>query len=181
MVSGQYQASRKQPVYQTSLRHAFNTGGAPGQPVTVNAGAFPATGDKIPLSAAQSSKVLEFDGANSLLIGNITLDDANDRIILEPGVYEVEVSLTLLAAGTASDFSVALTTAAQAATDVAYASVTGATIAAGEQVPFHTLQHLTVTAIRALELHVAWTSGGATGNIRPGSYIRVKRLGNIDF
>jgi hypothetical protein len=175
---GQFQPFRRHPVYQTSYRHAFSAA----QAVVVNSGAFPATPDKIPLSTAQSVKVLEGDSANSLTVGNIQFDDTNDRILLDPGVYRVEIGLDLLAAGTASDFSVALTTAAQAATDVSYANVTGAVVTAPEQVPFHTVQYITVQpgSSRALELHVAWTTAGATGTIRPGSYMEVRRLGNVD-
>lgn len=182
-MSKQSQLYVKEGVYQTGLRHAFSAGTA----VVVNAGAFPATADKMPLSAAQSSKVLQpgashLTAAQALVMGDISLDDANDRILLQSGVYEVEISLALLAAGTASDFSVALTTAAQAANDVVYANVTGATIAAAEQVPFRTVQYISVPSgtSRALELHVAWTTAAATGTIRPGSFLKVSRLGNVE-
>jgi len=178
MVSGQYQAHRKQPVYQTRLNHVFS---AAVTPTVVAAGSFPSVGSKIALSAAQSAKALDWDGKNSLLVGSITLDDANDRINLDPGVYEVEVSLLLLEAGTDSDFGVALTLAAAAAPDLELDAVLGGVLLTGSTAHFHTKKLLTVTAARVLELHVAWHTAGATGTIRPGSFLSIRRLGNIDF
>jgi len=183
MGSKQAQKYTKEAAYQTALRHAFNAAVTP--TVAAAGGTFPVVGTKIPLSAAQSSKVMQpFQGtltaAQALLIGDISLDDANDRILLEPGQYEVEVSLHLVEAGTDSDFHVALTTAAAAANDVEYENVRGAVTLSASSAPFHTVQHLIVTASRALELHVAWQTAGATGTIRPGSFIKVTRLGNVE-
>lgn len=177
MSSGQYQALRKQPVYRTTFSHIFTSAVA----LVVNASAAPGTPDKIPLSAAQSLKVLEWDGRNSLLIGNITLDDANDRILLEPGVYSVGVSIQVRDTGTASELSIALTTAAQAANDLVLDSILGGTIASGAQASVAFEFPLTVTAARALELHVWARTGAGTLSLRPGSQLVVSRLGNIDF
>ncbi len=173
----QTQKSVSESVYQTALRHAFSAAVAP--TVAAAGGTFPVVGTKIALSAAQSSKVMQPFGLG-LTLGDISLDDANDRILLEPGVYEVEVSLHLVENGTDSDFHVALTTAAAAAVDVEYENVRGAVTLSASSAPFHTVQHLTVTAARALELHVAWQTAGATGTIRPGSFLKVTRLGNVE-
>lgn len=166
-----------EPVYQTALRHAFSAAVTP--IVAAAGGTFPVVGTKIALSAAQSSKVMQ-PGGLAITAGDIALDDANDRILLEPGVYEVEVSLALVEGGTDSDFHVALTTAAAAANDVEYENVRGAVVPTTTSVHFHTVQHITVTAARALELHVAWQTAGATGTIRPGSFLKVTRLGNVE-
>lgn len=167
----------KEPVYQTALRHAFSAAVSP--TVAAAGGTFPVVGTKIPLSAAQSSKAMQPFGLG-LTLGDISLDDANDRILLEPGQYEVEVSLHLVENGTDSDFHVALTNAAAAAVDVEYENVRGAVTLSASSAPFHTVQHLVVTAARALELHVAWQTAGATGTIRPGSFLKVTRLGNVE-
>lgn len=177
MGSKQRQRYSDEAVYETQLRHAFSAAVTP--IVAAAGGTFPVAGTKIALSAAQSSKVMQPYGLG-LTAGDISLDDANDRILLEPGVYEVEISLTLQEAGTDSDFHVALTNAAAAAVDVEYENVMGAVLLTASSGKFHTVQHLTVTAARALELHVAWQTAGATGTIRPGSFLRVKRLGNIE-
>jgi hypothetical protein len=176
MSGKQGQPYTREPVYQVSLRHAFS---AAVSPTVTAAGSFPSTADKIALSAAQSSKIMSPFGLG-LTAGDLSLDDANDRILLEPGVYRVEVGLLLVENGTDSDYHVALTTAAQAATDVSYTNVHGAVMLSASSSHFHTVQYLTVTAARALELHVAWQTVGATGTIRPGSFIEVRRVGNID-
>jgi len=173
----QFQKFVNEPVYRTSLRHAFNAAVTP--TVAAAGGTFPVVGTKIALSAAQSSKVMQ-PGGLGLTAGDVSLDDANDRILLEPGQYEVEVSLHLVENGTDSDFHVALTTAAAAAVDVEYENVRGAVTLSASSAPFHTVQHLVVTAARALELHVAWQTAGATGTIRPGSFLRVTRVGNVE-
>jgi len=177
MSGKQYQPFTKEPVYQVSLRHAFSAAVTP--TVAAAGGTFPVAGTKIALSAAQSSKALSPFGLG-LTSGDLSLDDANDRILLEPGVYRVDVSLLLVENGTDSDYHVALTTAAAAAVDVEYENVHGAVVLTNSSSHFHTVQYLVVTASRALELHVAWQTAGATGTIRPGSYIEVRRMGNID-
>lgn len=164
-------------VYPVTLRHAFSTAVAP---TVVAAGSFPSAGSKIALSTAESQKVMGPIGGTSLTSGDISLDDTNDRILLEPGVYEVEVGLMLTAAGTDSDFGVALTAAAAATPDVEYDDVNGAVVPATESVSFNTKQLITVTAARALELHVAWHTAGQTGTLKKGSFISVKRLGNVE-
>jgi len=163
--------------YQTQLRHAFSAAVAP--TVAAAGGTFPVVGTKIPLSAAQSAKAMQPFGLG-LTGGDVSLDDTNDRILLEPGVYRVEVSLLLVEAGTDSDYHVALTTAAAAAVDVEYENVHGAVLLSASSSHFHTVQYLTVTTARALELHVAWQTAGATGTIRPGSYLEVVRIGNVE-
>lgn len=173
----QSQKFLSEPVYPVCLRHAFSAAVTP--IVAAAGGTFPVVGTKIALSAAQSSKAMSPSGLG-LTAGDISLDDANDRILLEPGQYRVEIDLALVEAGTDSDFGVALTNAAAAAVDVEYESVRGAVLPTGSSHHFHTVQYLTVTAARALELHVAWHTAAATGTIRPGSYIEVRRLGNVE-
>jgi hypothetical protein len=171
----------KEAVYQTRLRHAFSAAVQPVANIAAG-GTFPAVATKLALSAAQSSRVLQPHGITSLASGNgsISLDDANDRIMLEPGVYRVDIGLCLLGAGGASDFHVGLTTAAAAANDVEYETILGANLAIGATAPFHSVQYITVTSARALELHAAWVAAAATGTIRPGSYIEVTRVGNVE-
>jgi len=176
MSGRQYEPFTKEPVYPTTLLHRFS---AAVTPTVVAAGSFPAAGSKIALSAAQSSKALSPKGL-SLTQGSISLDDANDRINLEPGVYEVEVSLLLQEGGTDSDFGVALTQAAAATPDLELDAIQGAVLLSASSTGFHTKVLLTVTSARVLELHVAWHTAGATGTIRPGSYIQVTRLGNVE-
>lgn len=176
-MSRQFQQFVREPVYQTRLRHAFSAAVTP--TVAAAGGTFPVVGTKIALSAAQSSKVMQPFGLG-LTGGDISLDDTNDRILLEPGVYRVELSLALVEGGTDSDFGVALTTAAAAAVDVEYESVRGAVLPTGSSEHFSTVQYITVTAARALELHVAWHTAGASGTIRPGSFIEVTRVGNLE-
>lgn len=180
MTSKQFERYLHEPVYQTRLRHAFSAAVTP--TVAAAGGTFPVAGTKIALSAAQSSRVMQPHGITSLASGNgsISLDDANDRIMLEPGIYRVEIGLLLKEAGTDSDYHVALTTAAAAATDVEYENIEGAVVLSGSSASWHSVQYLTVTAARALELHVAWQTAGATGTIRPGSFIEVTRLGNVE-
>lgn len=175
--SRQFQKYRAEPVYRTNFRHAFSAAVSP--TVAAAGGTFPVAGTKIALSAAQSSKAMQPDGL-SLTGGDISLDDANDRILLEPGQYEVEVSIEIKENGTDSDYHVALTTAAAAAVDVEYENILGAVLLSASQSHFHTVQHLVVTASRALELHVAFQTAGATGTIRPGGYIKVTRIGNVE-
>ena len=172
----QYQRFTKEPVYQTRLLHRFS---AAVTPAVVAAGSFPSAGDLIPLSAAQSVKALS-PGGLGLTSGDLSLDDAGDQIELQPGVYEVEVSLHFVEAGTDSDYGVALTAAAAATPDLELDAVNGAVVLSSSGSHFHTKALLTVTTARALELHVAWHTAGATGTIRPGSFIQVTRLGNIE-
>jgi len=179
----QTQAFVKEGVYHTRLRHAFSAAVTP--TVAAAGGTFPVVGTKIPLSAAQTSKVMQpgagsWTAAELLVRGDVSLDDANDRILLEPGVYRVEIGLHLVEAGTDSDFHVALTTAAAAANDVEYENVRGAVTLSASSAPFHTVQYITVTAARALELHVAWQTAGATGTIAKGSFFEVTRVGNVE-
>lgn len=177
MGSKQRQRYSDEAVYQTLFLHRFSAAVTP--TVAAAGGTFPAVGTKIALSAAQSSKAMQPYGLG-LTGGDVSLDDTNDRINLEPGVYEVEISLHLVEAGTDSDFGVALTTAAAAAVDVEFEAVRGAVTLSASSAPFHTKYILTVTSARALELHVAWHTASATGTIRPGSFIAVKRLGNVE-
>lgn len=172
----QYQPYSKEPVYPTLFLHRFS---AAVTPTVVAAGSFPAAGSKIALSAAQSSQAMK-PGGLAITAGSVSLDDANDRINLEPGVYEVEVSLLLKEGGVDSDYGVALTQAAAASPDLELDAVEGAVVLTASSTHFHTKAILTVTAARALELHVAWHTAGATGTIRPGSFIAVKRLGNVE-
>lgn len=174
--SKQRQRYLDEPVYQTSLVHRFS---AAVSPSVVAAGSFPSAGSKIALSAAQSSKVMQPFGLG-LTGGDISLDDANDRINLEPGVYEVEIALQLQEAGVDSDFGVALTQAAAASPDLELDAVLGNVLLSASSTGFKTVVHLTVTSARVLELHVAWHTAGATGTIRPGSYLKVTRLGNVE-
>lgn len=181
--SRQFQKYVAEPVYPVSLRHAFSAAVTP--TVAAAGGTFPVAGTKIALSAAQSSKVMQpgagvLSAAQILVMGDVSLDDANDRILLEPGVYRVEIGLHLVEAGTDSDFHVALTTAAAAAVDVEYENVRGAVTLSASSAPFNTVQYLVVTAARALELHVAWQTAGATGTIAKGSYFEVVRIGNTE-
>ena len=177
-MSRQSQKYLNESVYPVTLVHSFSAAVTP--IVAAAGGTFPVVGTKIALSAAQSSKAMGPLGATSLTSGDISLDDANDRILLEPGVYEVEVRLTLVEAGTDSDFGVALTNAAAAAVDVERESILGAVALTGSSIGWGMKHLLTVTAARALELHVAWHTAAATGTIRPGSFISVKRLGNVE-
>lgn len=172
----QYQPFVKEPVYQTRYLHRFS---AAVTPTVVAAGSFPSAGSKIALSAAQSSKVMS-PGGLGITAGAISLDDTNDRIQLDPGVYEVEISLLLKEGGTDSDYGVALTLAAAATPDLELDAVEGAVLLTGSSTHFHTKVHLTVTAARVMELHVAWHTAGATGTIRPGSFVGVTRLGNVE-
>lgn len=172
----QSQAYVREPVYPTTLLHRFS---APVTPTVVAAGSFPSAGSKIALSAAQSAKALQPFGLG-LTGGDISLDDTNDRINLQPGVYEVEVSLLLKEGGTDSDYGVALTQAAAASPDLELDNVEGAVVLTGSTTHFQTKALLTVTAARALEVHVAWHTAGATGTIRPGSFLLVRRLGNVE-
>lgn len=184
-MSRQSQRFVKEAAYPLSFRHAFSAAVTPSNN-NAGGGAFPAVGTKIALSAAQSSKVMQpglstLSAAAALVLGDVSLDDTNDRILLEPGIYRVQVSLLLLGATVASDFHVGLSTAAAAVVDVEYEAVLGgANLAAGANAHFSTVQYLSVTAARALELHVAWSAATATGTIRPGSVIEVRRLGNLE-
>ena len=164
-----------EPVYLTVLQHNFDT------PVSlaVNTGTFPATGDKVALAAANVSKVMSPFGLG-VTAGDISLDDANDRILLEPGVYEVVVEASLQDAGTDSNFSFALTTAAQAANDVSLASIAVAVLTAGQQYQLSIRRQITVTSARALELHLAAVTSSGAISMRAGSFIRVQRLGNVE-
>lgn len=164
-----------EPVYQTVLQHNFDTAVS----LAVNTGTFPATGDKVALAAANVTKVMS-PGGLGITGGDISLDDTNDRILLEPGIYDVIVEASLQDAGTDSNFSVALTTAAQAANDVSLASVAVAVLTAGQQYQLSLRRQITVTAARALELHLAAVTTSGAISLRPGSYIRVQRLGNIE-
>ncbi len=172
----QYQANVKEPVYKTQFLHRFS---AAVTPTVVAAGSFPSAGSKIALSAAQSSKAMQPFGLG-LTAGDISLDDTNDRINLQPGVYEVEISLQLVEAGTDSDFGVAITQAAAATPDLELDAVLGAVALSASSPHFHTKVFLTVTSARVLELHVAWHTASATGTIRPGSFLQIKRLGNVE-
>ena len=177
-MSKQSQAFVKESVYQTVLVHNFDSPVA----LAVNTGAFPATADKVVLSAASVVRAMQPFGISSIASGNgsISLDDANDRIMLEPGVYEVEVSAALQDVGVDSNFSVALTTAAQASNDVSLASVSSTILTAGQVYSLHLKRLLVVTAPRALELHLAAVTASGAISMRAGSFLSVKRLGNIE-
>lgn len=170
----QYQKFSSEPVYPTTFTFTL----AAAANIAVNTGAFPAVGDKQVLSAAQCTKILEPDGSG-VTAGQIALDDANDKIMVEPGVYLVEYEGRFGDNGTNSDFSFAITDDTPTA-DVSIANVNGAVLSTTVVVPLVRSVVIRATSRRAIELHLAATTAGGQVAQAAGSILRITRLGNVE-
>lgn len=168
MAASQYRLHTKQPLVPVVARQEFSNG-----IISVNTGAFPAAAaaDRVAMAAASFSKVLDFNG-------DITLDDANDQLVLGPGVYEVELKLRFRDAVTDSDFSVALTDADAATNHWIQTNVHGGVLSGGLVDTVAATVLLSLPSGGRLELHAAATTASGGVQLRAGSAVVVRRIGN---